>query len=230
MTQTYFVTGTDTDVGKTVCCAALLQAAQQQGCSTLGYKPIAAGCAETESGLRNDDALTLQRNSSISVSYEQVNPIAYQDPIAPHIAAARESRPIVLSELDQGLTTLQQHQPDLLLVEGAGGWHLPINDKQLLSQWVVEKQLPVIMVVGMKLGCLNHAMLTYQALCHDGVQVVGWIANQLATPMPFYAHNLAWLKQKIAAPLIAQIPALADPERAQLAQYVDFQFPKKAQK
>jgi len=224
MSQTYFVTGTDTDVGKTVCCAALLQAAQQQGLSTLAYKPIAAGCAVTKAGLRNEDALILQKNSSVDVDYDWVNPIAYQDPIAPHIAAALQSTPIELNAVTTGLQRLQQEQADLLIVEGAGGWHLPINDEQLLSQWVVEQKLAVILVVGMKLGCLNHAMLTYQALLNDGVQVVGWIANKLVTEMPFYQQNRDWLKQKIAAPLIAELPTLDCPNSDDLAQYVDFSF------
>jgi len=224
MSQTYFITGTDTDVGKTLCCAALLQAAQQQGLSTLAYKPIAAGCDATQTGLRNEDALILQKNSTLKVDYALVNPIAYQDPIAPHIAATLEERPIELGVVTTGLQQLQSLSTDLLIVEGAGGWHLPINDKQLLSQWVIEQKLPVILVVGMKLGCLNHAMLTYQALISDGVPVAGWIANQLATEMPFYQQNLDWLKQKIAPPLIAELPTLDCPDSNDLAQYVDFRF------
>lgn len=224
MSQTYFVTGTDTDVGKTVCCVALLQAANQQGLTTLAYKPIAAGCAPTEVGLRNEDALILQKNSSISIDYQLVNPISYQDPIAPHIAAERENRPISLDRITIGLQQLQHHQADLLIVEGAGGWHLPINNEQLLSQWVIEQNLPVILVVGMKLGCLNHAMLTYQSLINDGLKVVGWIANKLATEMPFYQQNLQWLKQKISVPLIAELPSLDCPVQSNLAQYVNFDF------
>lgn len=224
MSQTYFVTGTDTDVGKTLCCAALLQAANQQGLTTLAYKPIAAGCDSTEMGLRNDDALILQKNSNVSVDYALVNPIAFKDPIAPHIAAELENSPINLNSITSGLKRLQQHQTDLLIVEGAGGWHLPINDELLLSQWVSEQKLPVILVVGMKLGCLNHAMLTYQALISEGLQVVGWIANQLATEMPFYEQNLRWLKQKIPAPLIGELPSLDCPNSDDLAQYIDFKF------
>jgi dethiobiotin synthetase len=224
MNQTYFVTGTDTDVGKTVCCAALLQAAKQQGFSTLAYKPIAAGCESTSSGLRNEDALILQQNSTIKVDYKWVNPIAFKPPIAPHIAADLEGQPIHIELVTAGLQRLQQQKSDLLIVEGAGGWHLPINSKQLLSEWVVEQQLPVILVVGMKLGCLNHAMLTYQALQNEGVKVAGWIANQLSTEMPFYQQNVQWLTQKISAPLIAEIPRLDCPSQCNLAQYVDFKF------
>jgi len=224
MSQTYFVTGTDTDVGKTLCCAALLQAAHLQGLTTLGYKPIAAGCEMHPQGLRNEDALILQKNSSISLDYQYVNPIAFKEPIAPHIAATIDKRPISLQVITDGLRYLQQQQPDLVIVEGAGGWHLPINDEQLLSQWVIEQKLPVILVVGMKLGCLNHALLTYQSLVNEGLTVVGWIANQLAVEMPFYAQNLHWLKQKISAPLLAELPRLDCPEASNLAQYVNHQF------
>jgi len=224
MTQTYFITGTDTDVGKTVCCAALLQAAQAQGLTTLAYKPIAAGCEVTSKGLRNEDALVLQQNSTCTVDYDLINPIAFKEPIAPHIAAQIEKKPIDINRITLGLQQLQQYRSDLLIVEGAGGWHLPINNEQLLSEWVVEQKLPVILVVGMKLGCLNHAMLTYQTLMNEGVIVVGWIANQLSTDMPFYQQNLQWLTQKFSAPLIAEIPRLDCPSSSNLAQYVNLKF------
>ncbi|MEI6896620.1 MAG: dethiobiotin synthase [Psychromonas sp.] len=224
MTKTYFVTGTDTDVGKTLVSAALLQAASLQGLSTLAYKPIAAGCATSALGLRNEDALILQKYSSINVHYELINPIAFKEPIAPHLAAVIENKPIDLNCVSVGLQKLQDLQADVLIVEGAGGWHLPINHQQLLSQWVSEQNLAVILVVGMKLGCLNHALLTYQAILKDGLQVVGWVANQLVTEMPCYEQNLHYLKQKIDAPLIAQLPSLAKPYQQNLAPYINFKF------
>lgn len=221
MTHRYFVTGTDTDVGKTVCCKALLQAANQQGKTTLAYKPIAAGCEVTAQGLRNDDAIILQNSSSIKVAYELINPIAFKEPIAPHIAAQIEKKPINIASITQGLITLQAKQPNLLIVEGAGGWLLPINNQQLFSEWVVEQQLPVIIVVGMKLGCLNHALLTYQSIINAGLQVAGWIANQQQPTLPYYQQNLALLTAKIEAPMIAEIPYLSNIEKQDLAQYVD---------
>lgn len=224
MSKSYFVTGTDTDVGKTLACTALLQAANLQGLSTLAYKPIAAGCESSVFGLRNEDALILQKYSSIDVSYEWINPIRFKDPIAPHLAATIENRPIEFNKISAGLQQLQQKKAGVLMVEGAGGWHLPINNDQLLSQWVSEQKLPVILVVGMKLGCLNHALLTYQAILNDGLQVVGWIANQLATEMPFYQQNLQYLMQKLEAPLIGELPSLAIPYQNNLAQYINFNF------
>ena len=220
-TKTYFVTGTDTDVGKTVCCAALLQAASQQGKTTLAYKPIAAGCELTADGLRNEDALILQNSATIKVGYEYINPIAFVEPIAPHIAAEIEKTPIEIKRITEGLKALQKNNPDLLIVEGAGGWSLPLNNEQLFSEWVTEQKLPVILVVGMKLGCLNHALLTYQAIITSGLKVAGWIANQIQPEMAFYEQNLALLKTKISAPMIAEIPHLKDPDHQSLASFVD---------
>ena len=219
--QTLFITGTDTDVGKTICAKALLQAASKQNMTTLAYKPIAAGCEITEAGLRNDDALILQKNSSIAVPYHAVNPISFQLPIAPHIAAELENKPISLDLISQGLQSLQQKNADLFIVEGAGGWRLPLNDKQMLSDWVVEQNLPVILVVGMKLGCLNHAVLTYETIINDGLNVVGWIANQLQADMPYYQENLQMLSKKIDAPKIAELPYLSNINELDLAQFVN---------
>jgi len=220
MTRTYFVTGTDTDVGKTVCCNALIQAANLQRKSTLAYKPIAAGCHETEHGLRNEDALILQNSCSVKVDYDLINPISFKEPIAPHIAAEIEQTPIKIDLISQGLRGLQNIQADILIVEGAGGWFLPVNDEVLFSEWVVSEQLPVILVVGMKLGCLNHALLTYQAIIDSGLVVAGWIANQVQATMPFYEQNLALLDKKIDAPMIAEIPYVNQSQMTSLAQFV----------
>ncbi|WP_019614507.1 dethiobiotin synthase [Psychromonas ossibalaenae] len=222
--KTVFITGTDTDVGKTVCAKALLQAAAKQNLSTLAYKPIAAGCSVTDKGLRNEDALILQSSSTVAVPYQAVNPIAFEAPIAPHIAAELENTPIQMDVITQGLKVLQNENADLLIVEGAGGWRLPLNQEQVLSDWVKEQKLPVILVVGMKLGCLNHALLTYETIIADGLNVIGWIANQLQLDMPCYGHNLHTLTLKLGAPLIAEIPYLSNINNSDLAQYVNYDF------
>lgn len=221
---TYFVTGTDTDVGKTVCTKALLQAANKQHKKTLAYKPIAAGCDSTKQGLRNQDALILQKNSSLDVAYDAVNPIAFQLPIAPHIAAKETNQTINLSHIDQGLVDLQAHQPELLFIEGAGGWHLPINNQQLFSEWVITHQLPVIVVVGLKLGCLNHALLTVQAIQQSGLTIAGWIANHIQHEMPFVEQNIETLKELITAPLLGTIPFLKKIEIQDLSTYITVNF------
>lgn len=220
----YFVTGTDTDVGKTVCCQALLQAANRQQFRTLAYKPIAAGCEQTPYGLRNHDALLLQKSSSLNVAYELVNPITFKPAIAPHIAAQLAERPIEQSYISQGLEKLKSLNSDLIVVEGAGGWRLPLNADETLSDWVAMQKLPVILVVGLKLGCLNHAMLTYESIINDGLKVAGWIANEVEKNMPFYALNREMLKRKIKAPMMAEIPYLDNINDQDLSSYVNFNF------
>lgn len=221
---TYFVTGTDTDVGKTICSKALLQAANQQGLRTLAYKPIAAGCAETLTGLRNEDALILQQVSSIKVDYEMVNPIAFKAAIAPHIAADMHDKVIDLDIIDQGLMALQQQKPQFLLVEGAGGWHLPINQRALFSHWVVQQKMPVILVVGIKLGCLNHALLTVESIQNSGLPIAGWIANHLTADMPCAKENITTLKQFINGPLLGEVPYLNNINEQDLSPYINVCF------
>lgn len=210
----YFVTGTDTDVGKTFVCQALLIAARERGLKTVAYKPVSAGCDVTEAGLRNEDALLLQRHCTESLSYAEVNPIAFIDPVAPHLAADRAEQSIALDDLQLGLSALQQKSADLLLVEGAGGWRLPLNDQQFLSDLAVQAKLPVILVVGLKLGCINHALLTAQAIEADGLQLHGWVANQIDPNMLYLDENIASLKELIDAPLLGRIPRLDSAEAA----------------
>ncbi|WP_160061753.1 dethiobiotin synthase [Psychromonas sp. L1A2] len=221
---TYFITGTDTDVGKTVCTKALLQAASKQHKSTLAYKPISAGCEETHLGLRNEDALILQQNSTLKVGYDEVNPIAYKQPIAPHIAAIENEQPICLTLINQGLDFLQQQQAQFLFVEGAGGWHLPINNQQLFSEWVIERQLPVIVIIGLKLGCLNHALLTVKTIEQSGLTIAGWVANHLQHDMPYVEQNINTLKEFIDAPLLGTIPFLGNINEQDLSLYIDVNF------
>ena len=221
---TYFITGTGTDVGKTVCTKALLQAASKQHKSTLAYKPISAGCEETHLGLRNEDALILQQNSTLKVGYDEVNPIAYKQPIAPHIAAIENEQPICLTLINQGLDFLQQQQAQFLFVEGAGGWHLPINNQQLFSEWVIERQLPVIVIIGLKLGCLNHALLTLKTIEQSGLTIAGWVANHLQHDMPYVEQNINTLKEFIDAPLLGTIPFLGNINEQDLSLYIDVNF------
>ena len=222
--SSYFVTGTDTDVGKTVCTRALLEAANKQHKSTIGYKPISAGCEQTLSGLRNQDALILQASSSTSLLYNDVNPIAFKQPIAPHIAAIENDSIIDINVINDGLLKLQVMEPDLILIEGAGGWHLPINNQYSLSDWVVAKELPVIMVVGLKLGCLNHALLTAKAIEHSGLVLAGWVANHVEHEMPYVQQNINSLMTLINAPLLGEIPFLEDVDKQDLSTYINIEF------
>lgn len=202
--KSFFVTGTDTDVGKTYVSNLLLQQFNRQGRRAIGYKPIAAGAQLSADGLRNDDALILQQASSGSPSYELINPICFREPIAPHIAAKNLGQEITTAQLIRWWHN-RATDYQIELVEGAGGWRLPINDSQWLSEFVADANLDVLLVVGMRLGCLNHALLTVEAIKHDGLNLVGWVANQLEQPMNHYQTNLDYLIEHIDAPFLGEV-------------------------
>ncbi|TDF41345.1 dethiobiotin synthase [Alteromonadaceae bacterium M269] len=212
--KTYFVTGTDTEVGKSFVTATILKCLSSAQYKTLGFKPIAAGCEQTADGLRNEDGLLLQDASSLDVPYELVNPIAFEPPVAPHLAAKQENKVIDTPMLSDTLATLQGLEPDLLLVEGAGGWRLPLGNGRYLSDWCVEETLPVILVVGVKLGCLNHAVLTAEAIKRDGLKLAGWIANYCDEEMPLLNENVASLKSLIDAPMLGEVKRAANSDEA----------------
>ncbi|MFY7120940.1 dethiobiotin synthase [Enterobacter cloacae complex sp. SHL021] len=221
MTERYFVTGTDTEVGKTVASSALLKAARLQGKTTAGYKPVASGSEMTAQGLRNTDALALQRNSTLPLDYAAVNPYTFAEPTSPHIISADECRPIAFSVLSDGLRALER-QADWVLVEGAGGWFTPLSDELTFADWVQREQLPVILVVGVKLGCINHAMLTAQAVQQAGLRLAGWIANEVVAPGKRHQEYLATLRRVLPAPFLGEIPWLADgAEHADTGHYLD---------
>lgn len=221
MANIFFVTGTDTDVGKTLVTEALMQAASDSGLSTVGYKPIASGCELIDGTLKNSDALILQDASSIALPYAMHNPYAFAPAIAPHIAAAQSKQTISLERLSEGLAELRAEGGEWIFVEGAGGWRLPINGQQYLSDWVKKEQLPVILVVGMRLGCINHALLTLEAIQQDGLDVVGWVTNQLYPNMSQYQANIDTLKQRIKAPLLGEIPWLEGDPRDSIDSHID---------
>jgi dethiobiotin synthetase len=216
----WFVTGTDTEVGKTVASSALLQAANLAGYRTAGYKPVASGSEMTAEGLRNGDALALQANSAVALNYQQVNPYVFAEPTSPHIVSADQGRPIELAQLSAGLRHLEQ-RADWVLIEGAGGWFTPLSEQHTFADWVQQEQLPVILVVGIKLGCINHALLTAQAIQQAGLQLAGWIANDVTAPGRRHQEYLATLCRMLPAPLLGEIPHLAEPERQALGHYLD---------
>ncbi len=204
--QIFFIAGTDTDAGKTFVACQLLRAAQQRGFRTLGLKPLAAGAEKTAEGLRNADALLLQQASSVQLPYEVINPFCFLEAIAPHIAAeksAAEKIGMQLNARDIALHirhTLDNTDFDYAVIEGAGGWRVPLNEQETLADVAKLLNVPVILVVGMKLGCLNHALLTTEAITRDGLVLRGWIANDFGNPMPYLKENIAALEQRISAP------------------------------
>ena len=207
----FFVAGTDTGVGKTYVAALLLRAFAAQGKTTLGLKPVAAGCTPTTGGLRNDDALALIAASTVKLPYAQVNPVALVAPVAPHIAAAQENRRLRVAQLAglvRGATL--QGRADITLVEGAGGWRVPLNEGETLADLARELQLPVILVVGLRLGCLNHALLSARAIRADGCELLGWIGNRIDPDMLEPDGNLDTLRARLPAPCLGVIDYRAD--------------------
>lgn len=226
VTKRWFITGTDTDVGKTVASCALLQAAALEGYRTAGYKPVASGSQMTVDGLRNSDALALQANSTQVLSYAQVNPLTLLEATSPHIASVSEGQEIHLSVLSEGLRQLEQ-SADWILVEGAGGWFTPLSSQATFADWVQQERLPVIMVVGIKLGCINHALLTALAIKQAGLSLVGWVANEVIPAGRRQTEYMATLTQMVSAPLLGVIPHLDDladnpaTTRSDLGDYLD---------
>ncbi|MGY4108294.1 dethiobiotin synthase [Aeromonas encheleia] len=221
MVKSFFITGTDTDVGKTLVARTLLREFAAQGIRCAGYKPVSAGCARTAEGLRNQDALLLQQAASLALPYERVNPFAFEPPIAPHIAAREVGETIRLSGLSAGLREIEQAGAELVIVEGAGGWFLPLDRNHLLSDWVKQENLPVIVVVGAKLGCLNHALLTFAAIRHMDLPIAGWVINRLSDGMSHYQENLETLRGLLPAPFLGEIPFVNNPLEADLRGCLD---------
>lgn len=220
MIDAFFIAGTDTDVGKTVASKAILNALAEKDLKTIGYKPVAAGSDKTEQGFRNSDALYLQDAATVSVAYDDVNPYALELPASPHIAAIRENVEIEYSVLSDKLAEHKQIS-DIVLVEGAGGWRVPVSKQDCLSSWVQQEKLPVVLVVGIKLGCLSHAMLTLDAIKADGIEVIGWVANRVNPGTEHYAEIIEMLENKIAAPKLGEIPYVPKVKRKDLAKYID---------
>jgi len=221
MTKTFFITGTDTEVGKTVSTVALLRAANKLGLLTAAYKPVASGCDLMEEGLCNQDVVMLQKNTSLRLAYEELVGYCFEPHIAPHIASEESGVPIEMGVLSDGLKRLKETDADMIFVEGAGGWRLPVGHGHFLSDWVRHENLPVILVVGAKLGCLNHAMLTCEAIQHDRLNIAGWCVNRIHPGMSHYKANLETLKSLLPAPFLGEIPYLARPFESDLGQYLD---------
>ncbi len=206
MSPAYFITGTDTGVGKTAVAVALLQAAAKRGLSTAAVKPVAAGCERTSEGLRNDDALQLQQACTLDLSYEQINPFALQPAIAPHFAAAREGLRLDAGQLAAHCRSILELKADLTVIEGAGGWRVPLNNNESFADIAQLLAVPVILVVDIKLGCLNHALLSAEAIRADGLSLAGWVANRASGVDEYHAEMVVDLQGRLACPLLGDLP------------------------
>lgn len=215
-----FVTGTDTGVGKTLVSAALLHALSKRYRRVVGMKPVAAGLEWRQGQWVSDDVLALAAASSITVPARLANPVALTHALSPHLAAQRENRTLSVAELlaaQQALATLC----DAMVVEGSGGWRVPLNATETLADLAIALRAPVVLVVGMRLGCLNHALLTAEAIRRDGLTLAGWVANTLTPDMPALEDNIATLRRMLDAPLLGVVPWSAAPD----PQHLDLELP-----
>lgn len=203
----FFVTGTDTGVGKTRIAVALIELLQKQYPRIAVMKPLASGCEQIPQGLRNADALDLISACELKLDYKQVNPYAFAPAIAPHIAADEAGIKIDIDVILQQFHQLQQ-MSDGMVVEGAGGWLVPVNSGMTLADLAIAMQLPVVLVVGMKLGCINHALLSAQAIEQSGLPLAGWVANEAETSLQTLAM-IETLQSRLTAPLLGHVPPLS---------------------
>jgi dethiobiotin synthetase len=212
---TFFITGTDTGVGKTHVSCALLRRARQQGLRACGYKPVASGCTRTPDGLRNDDALALLAESAPGLAYAQVNPVALEPAIAPHVAAHAAGVALDPAMMSAGHDALAASH-DLVLVEGAGGWRVPLHETVGFDDWVAARGWPVVLVVGLRLGCINHALLTAESVLRRA-RLVGWVANRLPEAMPHWQDSVDTLRDRLPAALLGVVPPDGDVDAAAAA-------------
>jgi dethiobiotin synthetase len=224
MSVAYFVTGTDTEIGKTTVAAGLLHAARLAGLSTAAAKPVASGCVLMADGLRNDDALTLLGECTLALRYEEVNPLAFAPAIAPHLAAREAGVLLDVAALQRPVQAILDKRADFTLVEGAGGWRVPLAGQATLSDLAIALKLPVILVVGVRLGCINQALLTAEAIMRDGLPLAGWVANLVDSHTSRVEANLATLAERLPAPCLGYLPRLADPSPAIVAGYLNLDF------
>lgn len=223
--QKLFITGTDTDAGKTFVATALLYKAQALGLSCFGLKPIAAGChwstEQNPSGeWHNEDALLLQQASTVKKEYSVHNPIAFPQAIAPHIAAEINQAPMKLSSLLEACKPGLEQAADVQVIEGAGGWLVPINSEHSLADFAQKVNHDVVLVVGMKLGCINHALLTQQLILASGLNFVGWVANHVDSEMSEQDANFSYLEQHIKVPCLGRIPFSPNTHPKERARYI----------
>jgi dethiobiotin synthetase len=214
-----FVAGTDTGVGKTLVAASLLAAIANAGRRAVGMKPVASGCRETPDGPRNEDAQLLITHSSGGADYAQVNTYALPEPVAPHLAAARAGVEIQLGPIRAAHAALAA-SADFLVVEGVGGWAVPLSPTLMQSDLVRALKLPVVLVVGLRLGCINHALLSTRAIAGDGCELIGWIGSQIDPAMACIEENLATLRERLRAPCLGVLPHAPAPDPRTLAPHL----------
>lgn len=214
--SSYFVTGTDTGVGKTLVSAALLHALARRHPRVAGMKPVAAGQVRASDAWASEDVLALRAASTVRVPPGLDSPVLLPDPLSPHIAARRAGTTIDIGHLVRCHRELGR-LADAVVVEGAGGFHVPLSDDTTGADLAQALALPVVLVVGLRLGCLNHALLTFDAIRARGLVLAGWVANRIDPAMQAQEDNIAWLQLRLGAPLLADIPHQHTPDPAAIA-------------
>ncbi len=199
-----FVTGTDTDAGKTYISTALLQHFARQSLRVVGMKPVASGASEVDGVLCNSDVMQLRQASNVQAPMHLINPYCFAPAIAPHIAAQQAQVDIDLQHIAQAYQQLCS-MSDVVIVEGAGGWLVPLNGQQTIADLAQTLNIPVLLVVRIRLGCINHALLSVQAIQYSGLKLLGWVANCMDPDMPVMQQNIDTLKHMIAAPCLAVV-------------------------
>jgi dethiobiotin synthetase len=217
-----FITGTDTGIGKTWASCVLLSALRARGLHAIGMKPIASGCRATLQGLRNADAEALIAASDPAPAYADCNPFALAAPIAPHLAAAMSGTAITLEPIQAARARLAR-EADRVVVEGVGGWAVPLSDTLMQADLARALGLPVVLVVGLRLGCISHALLSARAIEADGCTLAGWIANRVEADMPFATENIETLRARIGARLLGVLDHTRAAAAAQFAHALDVQ-------
>lgn len=221
MSAAFFIAGTDTEIGKTTVAAGLLHAARACGLSTAAAKPVASDCQATPAGLRNGDALALLGECTLALDYAEVNPFAFEPAIAPHLAAREVGVELNVAALLPPVQKVLARGAGFTLVEGAGGWRVPLAGSESLSDLAVALGLPVILVVGVRLGCINHALLSAEAIARDGLRLAGWVANVVDPGTSRLEENLATLAEHLPAPCLGRVPRLPQASPAAVAAHLD---------
>ncbi|MDY4294391.1 MULTISPECIES: dethiobiotin synthase [unclassified Xanthomonas] len=212
----FYVTGTDTGIGKTIASTALLHALRARGQRAVGMKPVASGCTREADGWRNEDALALQDSSAPRPAYDDLNPYALPLPLAPELAAADAGVQLELAPIAAAFERLRA-QADVVVVEGVGGWAAPLSATLDQADLARALRLPVVLVVGLRLGCLNHARLSAAAIAADGLQCIGWIGNEIDPAMERIDDNMAMLRARLPMPCWGRLPYRPQPQAEQLA-------------
>lgn len=210
--QGFFITGTDTETGKTTLSASLLHLFSQQGYRTLGLKPVASG---------GHDAQILQEHANVHLAKKLINPFSFDEPIAPHLAAAKCNQLLSVEKILKAYKQIPDNAAEMVIVEGAGGWLTPLNDTETLADLAQAMHYPVILIVGIRLGCINHTLLTLESIRAKGLQLKGWIANCIDPAMLYPEASVDSLQKRISAPLLGVVPYQHDVKIATVARYIN---------